>query len=75
MLGSPAARRCARVFHQRGVKRRDIALQLLRGDELGRRDDTGAAAIIDRIIATNDGDPKTTARAPANTIGRLTAHP
>ncbi|WP_353219277.1 efflux RND transporter periplasmic adaptor subunit [Salinisphaera sp. S4-8] len=46
----------------------------LRTDVYRQRED-GAAAIIDRVIAANDGDPATTAQAPANTIGRLTAHP
>jgi hypothetical protein len=45
-----------------------------RTDVYRQRED-GAAQIIDRIIAVNDGDPSTTARAPANTIGRLTASP
>ncbi|ERJ19339.1 Putative multidrug resistance protein [Salinisphaera shabanensis E1L3A] len=46
----------------------------LRTDVYRQRDD-GAAQIIDRIIAVNDGDPSTTARAPAHTIGRLTTSP
>ena len=46
----------------------------LRTDVYRQRDD-GAAQIIDRIIAVNDGDPSTTARAPAHSIGRLTTSP
>ena len=42
----------------------------MRTDVYRQRDD-GAARLIDRIIAVNDGDPATTAAAPANTIGRL----
>jgi membrane fusion protein (multidrug efflux system) len=43
----------------------------LRTDVYRQRDD-GAAAIIDRIIAVNDGDPTTTPDTATNHIGRLT---
>ncbi|MES1929910.1 HlyD family secretion protein [Salinisphaera dokdonensis CL-ES53] len=42
----------------------------MRTDVYGQRED-GAERLIDRIIAVNDGDPATTAQAPANSIGRL----